>query len=75
VIPDRQRLKELMLERFSLNELDDLCFRFNISLEDIEGPGNKDAKTRNLVRQFERTRRIPELMAALRELRKGMVWE
>ncbi len=75
VIPDSYRLKELIVERLSLDELDDLCFKFKISLEDIEGELTRDSKARNLIRQFERTRRMPELMSVLRDLRKGMPWE
>jgi small GTP-binding protein len=74
VMPDSYRLKELIVERLSLDELDDLCFKFKISLEDIEGQMTKDAKARNLIRQFERTRRMPELMSVLRDLRKNMTW-
>jgi internalin A len=74
IMPEPYRLKELIIKHLSLDELDDLCFRFKISLEDIEGPMTKDAKARNLIRQFERTRRMPELMAVLRELRKDMTW-
>lgn len=73
-IPDSYRLKELIVEHLSLDELDDLCFKFKISLEDIEGEMTKDSKARNLIRQFERTRRIPELMAELRSLRKKVIW-
>ncbi len=74
-IPDSYRLKELIVERLSLDELDDLCFKFKISLEDIEGELTRDSKARNLIRQFERTRRMPELMSVLRDLRKGMIWQ
>ena len=75
VIPDSYRLKELIVKRLSLDELDDLCFKFKISLEDVEGQLTRDSKARNLIRQFERTRRMPELMSVLRDLRKGMSWE
>ena len=82
--PLRQRMIEdmqlrddtsIIVERLSLDELDDLCFKFKISLEDIKGEMTKDSKARNLIRQFERTQQIPELMSVLRELRKGMSWE
>lgn len=73
VIPDGVRLKELIKYHLSLDEIDDLLFRFRISLDDIEGD-NRDAKARNLVRFFERRQHIPELMAVLRDLRKEVVW-
>jgi hypothetical protein len=74
IIPDSYRLNELVVERLSLDELDDLCFKFKTSLEQIEGETTRDSKARNLIRQFERMRRMPELMAVLRELRPGMPW-
>ena len=74
VIPDSYRLKELIVKRLSLEELDDLCFKFKISIEDIEGQMTTDSKARNLIRQFERTQRMPELMATLRNLRKHTTW-
>lgn len=74
VMPDSYRLKELIVEHLSLDELDDLCFKFKISLEDIDGQMTMDSKARNLIRQFERTRRMPELMSVLRELRKNVTW-
>lgn len=73
-IPNTYRLKELITERLSLDELDDLLFKFKTSLEDIEGIPTRDSKARNLIRQFERTGRMPELMAVLRDLRKDMPW-
>ena len=74
IMPDPYRLKQLIVEHLSLDELDDLCFKFGISLEDIEGENQKDSKARNLVRRFERTGRMPELMAALRDLRSETTW-
>jgi hypothetical protein len=73
--PELYRLKELIVQYLSLDELDDLCLKFSMSIEDIEGQMTKDSKTRNLIRLFDRWRRLPELMAVLREIRPETTWE
>ena len=74
VMPDPYRLEQLIVGHFTLDELDGLCFKFKMSLEDIEGENTLPSKARNLIRKFQRTSRMPEFMAALREMYPNITW-
>lgn len=61
-------LRHIVQIHFSEGELRDLCFDLKVEYEGLAGEG-KDGKVRELVAYLERRGRIPELIAACRDLR------
>ncbi len=62
------RLRQILADYFSQDELRTLCFEIGVDYEDLPGDG-KGSKARELVIYLERQERIPELIAICRTLR------
>ncbi len=71
----RQELRDILLKNFSESELKELCFYSlkNVDYEDLGGSGRTD-KIRELIALLERQRRLPELVAHIRQRRPAMQW-
>lgn len=70
----RNHLVDNMKLSFNLDELEDLCSRLDLHLEDMPG-GSRWAKILSLVQFLERRKCINELVALLVELRPNFDWE
>ena len=70
---DLQELRQLIIDRFSKDELKDLCFHLNIDYDDIKGGGRND-KARELVLKMDREGRLPELVQVCIEMRPNIAW-
>ena len=57
----RSKLVDILIKRFSLDELEELCFLLDIDYENLAGPGIR-LKSRELVSYLERSGRIPALI-------------
>ncbi|MCP4937310.1 MAG: hypothetical protein GY927_24655 [bacterium] len=74
--PNRKQLTELhhiLMNRFNLSELQDLCFYLEISYDELSGE-NKNDKVRELISYLERRDRILELIRAGEQLRPDIRW-
>ena len=67
------RLREMLVERFSVQELHTLCFDLGLEYEGLAG-GDKEGKARELVAYLGRRDRIPELEDKSKRLRPDL-WE
>lgn len=65
---DKAALYKILVERFNLSELKDLCFRLNIDYEQLEGD-NKSDKARELITYCLRHGQIEDLLSACQALR------
>ena len=64
--PDVAELYQLLIQRFNLQELQDLCFDLGVDYEDLGGTGRK-AKARELVQYMQRRGRLDALLQAIQE--------
>lgn len=67
------RMRDLLIEHFSLSEMQDLCFEIGIDYELLAGAGKHD-KARELLDYCRRHGRMASLMAACRKARPFAVW-
>jgi hypothetical protein len=68
------RVRSLLEESFSLDELRTLCFDVGIEYENLPGTGTKAAKSREMVALSWRSGLFWKLVAMCRELRPGVAW-
>lgn len=68
------KLWQILSERFNESELRTLCFELDEDYEDLP-PEGKAGKARELVRYFERRKRIPELVRVGKRMRPDVSWE
>ena len=64
--PDVADLYQILIQRFNLAELQDLCFDLGVDFEDLGGSGRK-AKARELVQYMQRRGRLDALHQAILE--------
>ena len=69
-----QELADKIANLFDIGELQDLCFRLNISYHDLSGQNRVD-KARELVQYCERRGRINELVDLCESLRSHISWQ
>jgi len=65
---DLVRLRNQLNDYFSWEELDDLCFRLGISIDDLPG-STRSSKAQELVTYFHRRGRLDQLLSHVRTLR------
>lgn len=70
----RVKLRQQLDAAFNDSELRTLCFDLGIDGEVLAGVTKPD-KVRELITYFERRGRLPELIAAIRQLRPSVAWE
>lgn len=68
----RVTLRDLLVEGFSSEELDELAFELNVEADDL--PDGKSAKARELVTYLSRRGRLADLVAAGANLRPNLDW-
>lgn len=71
---ERIRLHEILVERFSDEELRTLCFNLDVDYEDLTGVG-KSGKARELIMSLERRGRLHDLVKAGKKLRADIEWK
>jgi hypothetical protein len=74
--PNRKQLTELhniLISRFNLSELKDLCFHLEISYDELAGENQND-KTRELIGYLKRRGQILELIRTGEQLRPDIRW-
>jgi Effector-associated domain 7/Effector-associated domain 8 len=71
-VPAVQLVYEVLVKRFSLDEMRDLCFQLNVDHEEITGE-TKPAFARGLVTYMDRRTHLPELGDAIRKARGAVV--
>ena len=69
---DRLELLRYLRESFDDNELRDLCFKLNVTYDDLDGE-NRAAKARELVAWCDRRDRLAELESTAQQLLKEYV--
>ena len=70
---DPAALRQKLAAHFSLEEMGDLCFDLGVPAEEIPGR-TQSARAREMLDYFARRKRLPELLAALRERREDVDW-
>jgi len=70
----RVKLRKILTERFSEDELRTLCFDLHVDYENLPGEG-KAAKARELLAFLERYDRIGELVRMGQQMRKDIPWK
>lgn len=70
---DSVRLRQVLTEYFSEEELKTLCFDLGIDYDDLSGEG-KTAKARELVSRLERRGEVGNLVAACYHRRPNAYW-
>jgi len=68
------KLRDRIVETFSTDEVDNLCFDLDIDPEDIEGK-SKGAKARGLVSYCDRRGLLGQLLRRCGELRPSLNWD
>ena len=68
------RLKQSLVDSFSLEELKGLCFRLAVSYDELAGE-TLGAKAQTLLEYLERRDRLPELVELLQEERPAGEWD
>ncbi len=71
---DHAKLRQIIVDGFDEEELQDLCFDLEVDYEDLPAVG-KSGKARELVALFQRQNRIVALIAACKEQRPNIDWE
>lgn len=71
---DRVKVRRILTEYFSEDELKTLCFDLGIDYENLPGEG-KEAKSRELIAYCERCGRLLELMEVGEQLRSNVSWK
>ena len=66
-------LRRILVERFSDNELQDLCFDLSVNYEGLSGEG-KNGKARGLIEHLNRHGRILELVRTGEQMRPDINW-
>jgi hypothetical protein len=69
----RQQLRENLMDSFSLEEVQSLCFDLGIEFDDLEGR-RKTNKVESLLSYMERRDRIPDLVRVCSQKRPNVVW-
>lgn len=72
IAPDRRMLRQVLAERFSLDELATLCYDLGVDFQNIPGV-TLEGKAREIAQFFERRGRLAELAAAIRIQRPDAV--
>jgi 3',5'-cyclic AMP phosphodiesterase CpdA len=70
----RGKLRQILAERFSEDELRTFCFDLSVDYEDLPGEG-KAAKARELLALFERHDRVDELIQMGQKTRPDISWD
>jgi len=68
------QLRQMLVTRFSVDELKTLCFDLGLEYDALPGEG-KEGKARELVAWFDRRNRLPELEDKSKQLRPDIAWE
>jgi hypothetical protein len=68
------KLRKILAERFSEDELRTFCFDLNVDYEDLPGEG-KAAKARELLALYERHHRVDELIQLGQQTRPDISWD
>ncbi|MGC9523284.1 MAG: PQQ-binding-like beta-propeller repeat protein [Anaerolineae bacterium] len=68
-------LRRLLIQRFDLSELRTLCFDLGVDAESVGNGLSKQELVRGLVSHLERRKRIPELVAYIRQTREDIQLE
>ena len=69
---DAKKLRDVLVARFNLAEIETLCFDLDIDADDVPGT-TKPEKARELVLYMERRGRLPDLLAAIRKARPNVI--
>jgi hypothetical protein len=70
--PAKQKtLLQFLNQHFNLDDLQELTFELNVEFDNLAG-STKRAKARSLVAQMVRTRRVPQLVTAMKQARPFM---
>ncbi len=72
-IPLPIHLPEKIIQSFNQQELEDLCFRLSIDINDLPAIG-RQRKIQELVLFIQRRQRMPELLHLLHQLRPKISW-
>jgi hypothetical protein len=67
-------LRQMLVTRFSVDELKTLCVDLGLEYDALPGDG-KEGKARELVAWFDRRHRLPELEDKSKQLRPDIAWE
>lgn len=69
---DPKKLRDVLIARFNVAEIEMLCFDLDIDAEDVPGT-TKPEKARELVRFMDRRGHLPDLIAAIRKARGNVI--
>ncbi len=69
----RIRLREILINRFSLSELKTLCFDLGVDYDNLAGEAKLD-KVLALITYYERRRQVAQLLAAGKHMRNDIDW-
>ena len=67
-------LFQILVDRFSDDELRTLCFHLQIDYEELSAEG-KSGKIRELIEYLQRRHRVHELVSSGKQLRPDVIWE
>jgi len=71
--PNPQTLHPLLIEYFSLSDIEEMCFQLHIEYEDIRGRGISN-KTREFIQYLQRHGRLDELLPLMQTMRPHVKW-
>ena len=71
---NKSKLRDLLVNHFEDDELEDLCFDLDLPYSDLKGDTRK-SKARELVKYFDNRNELSVLVAKCQELRPNVVWE
>ncbi|MCA9931340.1 MAG: phosphotransferase [Anaerolineales bacterium] len=71
---DPQTLHPLLVEHFTLADMEEMCFKLNIEPEDIPGKG-RSAKAREFIMHLKRHGRLEELPPLMQAMRPRVNWQ
>lgn len=66
-------IHQILVDRFSLEELKTLCFEIGVEFDDLEGGGKRD-KARELIRYLDRRDQLDALRQAVMRHRRDVIW-
>lgn len=73
ILENKLKLRNILVERFSIGDLKDLTDTMGIDYENIAG-STKSGKARELVNYLERRKQLEDLVSIGKELRKDIDW-
>jgi len=73
-VPGLATLRQFLVDRLNDEELREVCFELHVDYESLGGEG-KAGKTRELILQLDRHRRIHELVELGKQLRPDVPWD